>query len=350
MPAPPPRSRRQAIGSAATLREVALLAGVSIATASRVLTGVRPASPQTHARVQAAAAQLDYRPSALGRALRRRTSQMLGLLVTDIENPYFPEIVRAVEDAARERGYGLLLCSAADDPQRELTYLDVLLQGRVDGIIVASARVGSRHAELLRAGHIPVVLVNSEARGSGLPSISSDNRGGARLATCHLLDCGHRRIGHITAPATNAAARQRLAGIRDGLIAAGRDPATLRIAVGDGHVAGGEQAMRELLDLDPPISAVLCYNDLTAIGALRAIRAAGLAVPADVSVVGFDDIDLAAWTDPPLTTVAQQKAEMGRLAVAALTRRLASPGLAERPRSIHLPTRLVVRGSTGPRS
>jgi LacI family transcriptional regulator len=338
---PPDRVR-----SSATLRDVAGAAGVSIATVSRILTGARPSAPATRERVLTAAAELDYRPSGPARALKLQKSRTLGLLVTDIENPYFPEIVRAVEDAAHERGFAVLLCNATEDPRRELAYINLLLERRVDGIIVAASRVGARHAALLARAPVPVVLVNSEAPRSGLPAITSDNRGGARLAAEHLIGLGHRRIGHITAPPANAAAALRLRGVRDAVHRAGIAADELQLAEGDGHVAGGERAMSELLSRAPAVTGVVCYNDLTAIGALRAVAAAGCSVPGDISLVGFDDIDLAQWTDPPLTTIAQQKAEMGRWAFARLAEPGSMAGAGDDARTIRLATRLVVRAST----
>jgi DNA-binding LacI/PurR family transcriptional regulator len=333
------------------MREVAELAGVSTATVSRVLSGSLGSEAATRERVLSAAERLDYRPSATARALRRRATQTLGLLVTDIINPFFPEVARAVEDAAHLHGYGLLLCNAADDPKRELAYLNLLLERRVDGVVVASSRVTRRHAALLARSPVPVVLVNSEARGSGLPAITTDNRRAARLAAVHLLSLGHTTIAHVTAPAANAAAGLRLAGVRDALRAAGVT-GELAIAMGDGHVEGGERAVAELLADAPAVTAIACYNDLTAIGALRAARACGRRVPDDLSVVGFDDIDLAAWTDPPLTTVAQPTAEMGRLAVEHLAARLEAGAAADGggPEVVHLPATLVQRGSTAPPS
>jgi DNA-binding LacI/PurR family transcriptional regulator len=330
-----------------TLRDVAGAAGVSIATASRILTGARESRPATRERVLAAASRLDYRPSGLARALKLQQTSTLGLLVTDIENPYFPEVVRAVEDAAHARGYAVLLCNSTDDPARELAYLNLLLERRVDGIIVAASRVGTRHAALLARAQVPVVLVNSEAPRSGLTSITSDNRAGARLAAEHLLQLGHRHLAHITADAANAAAALRMAGIRDALSAADGEvnPPELLVAEGDAHVAGGERATRELLQRQPAVTAIVCYNDLTAIGALRALRACGRRVPEDVSVVGFDDIDLAKWTDPPLTTVAQQKAEMGRWAFETLRKEMEG-GSARPRRGRVLPATLVVRETT----
>jgi DNA-binding LacI/PurR family transcriptional regulator len=329
----------------ATIEDVAARSGVSTATVSRVLSGSVPARPETRERVLSAARELDYRPSAVARALKRQETRTLGLLITDIANPFYPQIVRSVEEAAHERGYGIVLCNAGDDPDRELTYLELLLERRVDGIIVASSRASRRMVEGFHRSAVPVVLVNSGAAGSGLPSIDTAHRHGARTAAQHLLTLGHRRIGHITAADWNAAAGPRLAGVRDALRHAHLDPDELLVAEGDGHVEGGVRACGQLIS-EGGVTAMTCYNDLTAIGALRALRSAGLRVPRDVSVVGFDDIEMASWTDPPLTTIRQPTARMGRWAVAQLTDG-DSAGPAE-PAVVHLEPELVVRGSTAP--
>ncbi|OGN84770.1 MAG: hypothetical protein A2X23_09780 [Chloroflexi bacterium GWC2_73_18] len=331
-----------------TIADVAARAGVSPATVSRILSGALRARPQTRERVLGAVADLHYRPSGVARSLKLRTTRTLGLIVTDIENPFYPEVVRAIEDAALASGLALMLCNGAEDPEREAAYLELLAGRRVDGIIVAASRVTARHGRWLAHAPIPIVLVNCEAEGSGIPAILSDNRAGGRLAAEHLLALGHRAIGHLTAPVSNAAAELRLAGVREALSAIGLAPGALAVAEGDGHVAGGERAMAELLARAPGTTGVVCYNDLTAIGAMRALREHGLHVPRDVSVVGFDDLDLAAYVDPPLTTVAQQKARMGRWAVERLLRRIAGePGLGGEV--VHLDVSLQVRGSTAPR-
>ena len=330
-----------------TIADVAAHSGVSTATVSRVLSGVVPARPATRERVMAAVDELRYRPSGVARALKRHETRTIGLLITDIGNPFFPQIVRAVEDAAHEGGYGVILCNAGDDPAREMAYLDLLLERRVDGLIVASARTTRRHAARLADVPMPVVLVNGNAPGSHLPGITTAHRRGARLATRHLLALGHRRLAHITAPAAGSvAARLRLAGVTDALRAAGLDPASLRVADGDEHVEGGARAARQLLTGSSAPTAIVCYNDLTAVGAFRAVRGAGLRVPEDVSVVGFDDIELAAWTDPPLTTVRQPTDAMGRWAVARLADALR--GESARRRQVVLEPELVVRRSTAP--
>ena len=332
---------------AATIADVARRAHVSTATVSRVFSGAAPSSASTRARVLEAAEALDYRPSALGRALKRRETRTIGLLVTDIGNPFFPQIVRAVEDEAHARGYGVVLGNASDDPERELAYIDLLLDRRVDGLIVASSRATRRHAERLASASMPVVLVNSEAPNAALHGIATDHRAGARLAAEHLLRLGHRGIAHISAPnELAAAAALRREGIEDALAAAGIDPSSLLVAPADGSVDGGAAAAEPLLAEDPRPTAIVCYNDLVAIGALRTLRRAGLAVPGEVSVVGFDDIDLAAWTDPPLTTVRQPTEELGRRAVERIATELLD-GPSPPGRAILAPV-LVRRGTTGP--
>jgi LacI family transcriptional regulator len=336
---------------AATIVDVARLAGVSTATVSRVLSGTGAARPATRERVLAAVRDLDYAPSAVARALKRRETRTIGLLVTDIANPFFPQVVRAVEDEAHARGYGVVLGNAADDPERELAYLDLLLGRRVDGLIVASARATARHAARLARVPMPVVLVNSDAaEAAALPGIATDHRRGAQLGAEHLVGLGHRRIAYVGVPAHLAtASAERIAGVHDALVAAGLDRNDLVVVEGDGRVDGAERAIAPLLGRPDRPTGVLGFNDLAAIGVLRAARAAGLRVPDDVSVVGFDDIEPASWTDPPLTTVRQPTDALGRWAVTRIADALAStePMPAEPPRRILVPT-LVVRGSSGP--
>lgn len=353
-PAVPAAVRREA----ATVADVARRAGVSTATVSRILAGVGPARPATRDRVREAARDLGYRPSGVARSLKRQTTRTIGLIITDIENPYFPELVRVIEDSAREAGYAVLLGNADDDPEREASYLDLLVERRVDGIVIAASGLGAHHREWLADPPLPVVLVNCAASDVSLPAIASDNRGGGRLAVEHLLRLGHRRLGHLTAPPRNIDAPDRLAGALDALRAAGYPDDELVVTVGSPNVGGGQRALRELLEQAPDTTAVFAYNDLMAIGAMRAVRALGRSVPDDVSVVGFDDVTLAAYVDPPLTTIAQSTAEMGRWAFEELGR-LMEPGAssagveggalhARAGGIVRLPVILRVRESTGP--
>jgi LacI family transcriptional regulator len=324
----------------ATIAEVAARAGVSTATVSRVLSGSVAARPDTRDRVLAAARELDYRPSAIARALKRRETRTLGLLVTDVGNPFYPQVVAAVEAAAHELGYGIVLANGGNEVARELEHLDLLAERRVDGLIVASAHVTHEHLGRLERARLPVVLVNADVQAAGIASVSTDHRLGARLATAHLVDLGHRRIGHISAPASHAAARARLAGVRDGT-ASVDDPVVVE---GNADIAGGATAVAALLAAG--VTAIVAYNDLTAIGALRALHAAGRTVPDQVSVVGFDDIEMAAWTDPPLTTVRQPIPDLGRWAVERLVAGLrGSPAAATAEHTVLAPS-LVLRDST----
>jgi LacI family transcriptional regulator len=328
----------------ATIADVAAKAGVSTATVSRVLAGVGRARPETRTRVLEAARALDYRPSEVARSLKRRTTQTLGLIITDIENPYFPQLVRSVEDAARASSFSVLLCNAADDPEREAAYLELLVDRRVDGLIIAASSLGVRHREWLASAPIPVVLVNTAAPDVGLPAIMSDNELGGRMATEHLLALGHRRFGYLMPPPRNVDAPARVAGVRAALAAAGLPPEALTTSYGEALVGGGERAVADVLDRAPETTAIVAYNDLMAIGALRALRRLDRRVPGDASVVGFDDVALAAYVDPPLTTITQRTDEMGRWAVAELT----GGGNGSAPAPIRLPVDLQVRGSTGP--
>jgi LacI family transcriptional regulator len=327
----------------ATIDDVAARSGVSTATVSRVLSGSVPARPETRERVLAAARELGYRPSGIARALKLRETRTLGLVITDITNPFYPQIVSAVEAAAHERGYGIVLANGGDDPGRELEHLDLLVDRQVDGIVIASSRMTRRHAERLRSISVPVVLVNDTVTGSGLPTVTTAHRHGARLATEHLIGLGHRRIGHISAPAEHPAAGQRRQGVRDALRGTGFGEPL--IAIGDGRVAGGASATEALVGAG--VTGIVAYNDLTAIGALRALNRARVEVPRDVSVIGFDDIDLAAWTDPPLTTIRQPTHDLGRWAVQHLARVL-SGRTTPASSPVQLEATLVIRGTTAP--
>jgi LacI family transcriptional regulator len=336
----------------ATITDVARRANVSTATVSRVLSGGGGARDETRDRVLTAARELGYRPSGVARSLRQRATRTLGLIVTDIENPFFPELVRTVEDAARERGYAMLLCNASDDPERESGYLELLVDRWVDGVVIAASSLGVRHREWLLAADLPIILVNSVDRQIDLPTIASDSVMGGRIATEHLLELGHRRFGIITAGPRNLDAPDRVTGARSALRAAGIPTTSEHVVIEEAIVEGGERAAAAILATDPSVTAIVAYNDLTAIGAMRAIRARGQRVPQDVSVIGFDDVHLAAYVDPPLSTIAQSTAEMGRWAVDELTRRLgAAPEPQTEPHAaphVVLPVRLKIRDSTGP--
>ena len=332
-----------------TIEDVAARAGVSIATVSRVLNGRQNARPETNRRVLEAATALGYRPSAPARALQGHATGMLGLIMTDISQPFYTELARVVESEARSRGYTIMLANGGADNDREAAYLEALAERRVDGILVASWGITARHVDWLVRAPLPVVLVSCEAPGVALPAIVAASRDGAREVAAHLIGLGHRRLAEIVGPALSAAAADRHAGVLEALAAAGIPERDLAVEVSGGDVATGEAAAMELLARDPRPTAIICYNDLVALGTMRAVRAAGLRLPDDVSVTGFDDVALAALVHPPLTTVAQPGAEMAAWAVERLVAEIAASRagvVRAAPDVVRMPCRLVVRGST----
>lgn len=341
----------------ATIREVAARAGVSTATVSRSLRGGVGVEPATRAKVEEAARQLHYRPSGVARSLKLRATRTLGLIVTDIENPYFPQIVRAVEDAAREQGYTVLLADGRRDPERELESLDILGEREVDGMIIASTTLTRRHGERIHELPCPVIIINSASTVPAVPGVVSDNYTGGRMAAEHILELGHRTIAFVGGPEGDVSVQARVDGARAAI--AGQpesDRAQFRVVDADASVDGGIRAAETLTVGGISETALLCRNDLTAIGVIRGLKAAGVRVPQDVSVVGFDDIEMAAYVDPALTTVHQSTDEMARRAVADLFERLSrgrapvAAGSDGPPgETYRVPVELVVRASSGPR-
>jgi DNA-binding LacI/PurR family transcriptional regulator len=334
--------------SHATIRDVAKAAGVSTATVSRVLAGIGNPKPETAEAVMAAVEQLDYRPSAVARSLRMRRTNTFGLIVTDIQNPFFPELVQAADDAAREVGYSILLGSAAFDEHRAVHYLDLMADRRVDGMIVASSQVSEESWRWLAASPVPVVVVNAEPANVPITVITSDNQAGMRMAAEHLIGLGHRRMAYIRAMGSLTADQPRVEGFLAACADAGIPSSDIVELEGDAQFEGGERAVAELLATGTDVTAIACHNDVTAIGAMRALRAAHVRVPDDISIVGCDDIAAASWVVPSLTTVAQQKAEMGRMAIQRLLAMLDDDEGAVTPETFRVPMVLQVRESTGP--
>ncbi|RLD02990.1 MAG: LacI family transcriptional regulator [Chloroflexota bacterium] len=338
----------------ATIRDVAARAGVSTATVSRALRQSDSVLPATRQRVEEAARALRYRPSGVARSLKLRRTSTIGLIVTDIENPYFPQIISAVEDAAREHGHSVLLADGRRDPEREIESLDLLGDREVDGLIIASSELTVRHQDRIREVPCPVVIINSESTVAAVPAVLSDNVAGGRVAAEHVLSLGHRHIAYLAGPREgDRVAGDRLSGARERLQEASVPADALHVVRADEGVEGGERAARQVIESQPETTALLCYNDLTAVGAIRGLRSVGLTVPGDVSVMGFDDIEIAPYVDPALTTIRQATDEMARWAVASLFARIrsgreASAGAidGEPGETRRLPVVLVAREST----
>lgn len=299
-----------------SIKDVAKAAGVSHSTVSRALAGHPRIPAETRARIERLAQEMGYIPSAVARGLAMQQRRTLGVIVASLTDPYASEVVSGIEAAARAQDFTVILTSSGGDAARELAAVQTMVGQRVDGLILVSARSGELTLPLLSRAPFPIVLVNSPQRGARVYSVSSDNAHGAALAVDHLFELGHRRVAIIGGPIESASARERLAGYRATLAAHDLKVDEALLLAGDGTPAAGEKGLRHLMALpaNRRPTAIFCYNDLTAIGALHAAHRLGLAVPAELSLVGFDNIALSALSWPPLTTVDQRKQEMGRLA------------------------------------
>ncbi len=330
---------------ASTIREVATAAGVSVATVSRVVSGSdHRVSEGTRRRVRAVVARLRYQPNLVARGLKSRVTHTIGLIVPDISNPFYPAIARGIEDVANDAGLAVLLCNTYEDLAKERSYLTLLRKRMVDGLIFATVSANTGHLRMLRRQGVPVVLIARAPEGVGIDAVLVDNRRGGREATEHLLRLGHSRIAFI-GPHTHPVERDRLAGYKDALRAAGLRPEPALLGDGGLSAEGGAAAAASLLRRRVRFSAVVACNDLMAIGAMEELRAKGRRLPEDVAVVGFDDITFASLVEPQLTTVAQPKYRMGRLAMERMMELL--NGGDRRPRRLVLDPALVVRASCG---
>jgi LacI family repressor for deo operon, udp, cdd, tsx, nupC, and nupG len=328
----------------ATIRDVAELAGVSTATVSRTLATPQQVSSEMRRKVLRAIRQSGYVPNLLARNLRRLESRTTLVLVPDIANPFFAEIIRGIEEVAHRNSYSVILGDTQRRARRERAYSEMLLSRQADGLILLTGRVP---ALLARKPHAsPIVIACERIDGLVLPTVVIDNQRSARVATEHLIGLGHRRIGFITGPPGNVLTRDRLTGYRAALAAAAIPVDPALIIAGDFSVASGIAASRHLLGLASRPTALVASNDEMALGAVQAVKQAALRVPGDLSVVGFDDIRFAAVCDPPLTTISQPRQQIGRSAMTMLLARLGNPHAD--PEQIVLPTELVVRASTAP--
>lgn len=328
------------------MRDVAERAGVSVSTVSHVINDTRPVSDVTRKRVERAMAELGYRPNALARSLRRQQTFSVGMIVPDSANPFFAEVARGIEDIGFSRDYSVILCNSDGDLDKQLAYTNSLIERQVAGILFVAAGVSTELVNDLRRRRVPLVVVDREVVGVEVDTVLTNHYKGGRLATQHLVDLGHRRIACISGGSELAPSAERVTGYRDALAANDLPFDATLVVRGDFQFEGGHAATRRLLALDERPTAVFACNDLMAVGCISAAVEAGVRVPEDLSVVGFDDIALASFVNPPLTTVAQPKREIGKLAMEMLLARvrdLDAPAHFQR-----LETTLVVRRSTRP--
>jgi LacI family transcriptional regulator/LacI family repressor for deo operon, udp, cdd, tsx, nupC, and nupG len=327
-----------------SLVEVARRAKVSISTVSRTINQTGKISPKTQEHVRRVMRELGYKPNRVARRLRAGGKcHLLGLIIPNIQNPFFADLARGVEDVAYRNSFAVLLCNYDEDAAKEAFYLDVMQQETVDGVILPPVHERDPAVLKFARGDIPVVCVDRALADVALDRVEIDNDRGAREAVAHLLQRGHRRIGFISGPADSSTGRARLAGYRSGLALAGVPAAEELIRYGDFKQESGRRLADELLALSSPPTALFVSNNLMTIGALEAISARGLRIPQQIGLIGFDDLPLAAVFQPPLTVVRQPAYEVGRSAAELLFRRIEEP---MRPVvSLKLSPELVVRGS-----
>ena len=327
-----------------TITTVARLANVSVASASRVLNGIRT-SPATLARVTEAAEAVGYVPNAAARSLRSRRTGQIAFAMPDVGNPVYTTMVRSIQDVVKERGLRLLLHSTGADADDELAMLRDLKHRYVDGLILASLDLTEAHAVELERAAVPVIVIGRPTRGTPVDTVRAYSRKGAAEAVRHLHNAGRRRIAFVNGPQHTVSGSSRRLGYLDGLrsCSLARDDSLIEVAA-DFMVEPGRRATEELLARDRP-DAILCANDLLAVGALGALRDAGFVVPGDVALVGMDNSALAEVTWPTLTSVDLGSAERARIAAELLLERIESPE--REPVVVGAQPRLVVRASSG---
>jgi LacI family transcriptional regulator len=332
----------------ATIRDVAREAGVSVATVSRVFNDSGPVNETTRRRIQDVARRLRYAPDSAARSLITRRTHTLGVLLPDLYGEFFSEVIRGIDQTAQASGYHLLVSSSHNE-RDEIEAALRTMRGRVDGLIVMTPDVDAQALVMNLPESHPVVLLNCSVDGAGWDTINVDNEGGARAMTRHLVELGHRDIAFVSGPARNVDAAERLHGFRVAMAEAGLAARTEFELPGEFTEASGYAAAHRALALAPRPSALFCANDSMAIGALSGLRDAGLRVPDEIAVVGFDDIPIARYMSPPLTTVHVAIGELGARAMRVLL-----DGVARKSQHVRrqetLPTTLVVRRSCGAES
>lgn len=328
-----------------SIADVARRAGVGTGTVSRVLSGHPNVRPATRAKVMLAIRELEYRPNALAQGLARGRTRTLGLVVFGLHNPFFGLLTHGVEAAARARGYNVLIADSAGSVEQQQQCIDMLIDRRVDGVIITPIHSEERELAAIRASGVRAVLLNSAAGDESVSSVGGDNARGGYLAARHLLDLGHRRIAFLGHLHSIAGCRERLDGYMRafGEVGAAADAELVVEDLIDMDAV--RDTVHRLLDLAQPPSAIMTINDEYAIAVLQALAERGRRVPDDIALVGYDDIPVAAWLTSPLTTVAQAKEEQGRLAANLLIDQIENPAVpAQR---IMLSPRLIVRQSCG---
>lgn len=327
-----------------TIKEVAQAAGVSIATVSRILNGQGGVSPVLVEQVETAVKELNYQPNSVARALKIRESKSIGLLIPDIENPFFPALVRGVEDAAQSSGYALILCNTDGKQAAEEKYIQFLLSKQIDGIIFTGNLTYSEWKKWLPIINVPVVLLDRKVDNTPFSTVMADNQLGAFMAVEHLIQQQYKKIALLSGRALSLNNMDRVNGYREALKKHGFDQDAQPMAEGQFTFEGGYQAVDQLFAQGGEFDAIFACNDMMAIGAIERLTELGRRVPEDIAVVGFDNIRMAAWYKPSLTTVDQPVYEMGKMAAQLLMEHIS--GIRKEAAQVVIKPELVVRQSS----
>lgn len=328
------------------IKDIAERLGVSAATVSRALSDSGLVAEPTLSRIRDLAREMNYRPNVSARNLRTQKAMAVLMVVRDVGNPFYLEILKGVEATARAAGYSVLMGNTENDSDREVEYFDMLRDGHADGMILMTGKLPEREGFLASIADAPIVVALEAIENAGFPHVLIDNEGAAQNAVEHLIGLGHRRIAHISGPVPEIMSIHRRDGYRKALAAAGLPIPDGYEPVGDYLLHTGQRLCQALFELPEPPTAIFVANDEMAFGVIHQLRKLGLDVPGDVSVVGFDDLFLSEAFYPPLTTVSQPRTEIGRAAMTMLLDML-SGGLTPR-QPVTMPTTLKIRGTTAP--
>ncbi len=326
-----------------TIRDVAERAGVSIATVSRVLNKQVSVSPTTRVKVEKAIDELNYQPNYLGRNLRRAETKIILVILQNISNPFYSKVVEGIEDLGHKHGYNIMICNTDSESERERSYLDLLVNRLVDGVILMEPEIDSQ--ELAQIGNdFPVVQCCEYKEGTDVPHISIDNVAAGYTAVNHLIKLGHTRIGMISGYNRLLSAMQREKGYKKALEDAGIEYNQELIKYGSYGFTGGLRATKELLQMQNAPTAIFAISDITAIGAIRAIKEEGLRIPEDIAVVGFDNTSIASMYDPQVTTISQPRYDLGKISMEMLLELIKNETVSTR--EVYLEHELIIREST----
>ena len=328
----------------ATIKDVAREVGVSTATVSHVINKTRFVSEELRQRVLDAIQALNYQPNAIARSLVKRKTHTIGIIITDILNPFYTAIVRGIEDVTYKSGYSVMLCNTDENPEKEILYIQILLEKRIDGLIISSASQDGVHPLVSQLKGIPLVTIVRRIRGLACDAVLGDNRGGVYNGIDHLIELGHRKIGMIAGPAGLSSGAERLEGYKEAL-SKHRIPIDDRwIKRGDFKRESGYALTQEILQKGSPPTALFVANNQMAIGALQALHEMKIRIPKDISFISFDDMEWYSFLDPPLTTVEHSPYLMGKAAGEMLLQRISKNR--KNPKKVIIPSHLIIRKST----